>query len=110
MPGHIGQIIKNKLNNVLRKNGKFDKLILNGELVPAFIMHSPLITKFKYAPATRVDVERSFSAYKNMFSETQLFNRTFRTAFNNQLFSGLVVFIFYKRFVWKCIFDENKIF
>lgn len=71
--GTIGQRIKTKLEDVLRKNEGFTQLtkisnILQGNHEENIQMSPSIICKFKYAPITSVDVERSFSAYKQILS------------------------------------------
>lgn len=71
VPGKIGEIVKKK-QETFSKNEGFLKLqdickILNGEA--DIDVDSDIIVKLKYAPITSVDVERSFSAYKNILSD-----------------------------------------
>ncbi|XP_060855950.1 uncharacterized protein LOC132933685 [Metopolophium dirhodum] len=77
-PNVIGETISNKLNNVLMKNNGFKVLknisaILDGENtsrdgIPEDLTLNDMV-HFKYAPVTSVDVERSFSSYKNILSD-----------------------------------------
>jgi len=77
-PNVIGETISNKLNNVLMKNNGFKVLknisaILDGENtsrdgIPEDLTLNDMF-HFKYAPVTSVDVERSFSSYKNILSD-----------------------------------------
>lgn len=78
-PNIIGETISNKLKNVLMKNNGFRVLknisaILNGENttsrdgIPEDLTLNDMV-HFKYAPVTSVDVERSFSSYKNILSD-----------------------------------------
>lgn len=72
--GPVGDRIREKLNNVLLKNTGFETLtkiasILNGNYEESIAMDASTIAKFKFAPITSVDVERSFSNYKNVLSE-----------------------------------------
>lgn len=76
----VGQDIKNKLKSVLDKNTGFKTMttiskILNGEKVsnqnfPDDLNNSD-IAHFQFAPITSVDVERSFSKYKNLLSDNR---------------------------------------
>ncbi|KAF0741205.1 CGG triplet repeat-binding protein 1 [Aphis craccivora] len=69
-----------KIKKVLKKNVEFDQLqkisnILNGqnesmEGLPADISSSDL-PLFKFAPINSVDVERSFSKYKNILADNR---------------------------------------
>lgn len=77
-PGTLGKTIINKLENVLKKNMGFEtflkiEAILNGEQTSTEGLPEDLTSQdmvyFKYAPITSVDVERSFSAYKNILSD-----------------------------------------
>ena len=79
----IGETISNKLNNVLMKNNGFKVLknisaILDGENtskdgIPEDLTLNDMV-HFKYAaPVTSVDVERSFSSYKNILSDRRRF-------------------------------------
>jgi hypothetical protein len=74
VPGPIGQIVKNKLESVLIKNEGFKKLneisaVLSGEIVDEFELDVAIAANFKYAPITSVDVERSFSVFKNILTD-----------------------------------------
>ena len=74
IPGDIGQTIKEKLVQTLSKNEGFQTLqkistILSGGQDSNFEIDPAIIPKFKYAPITSVDVERSFSAYKRMLTD-----------------------------------------
>lgn len=69
--------IKQKLENVLEKNAGFhlikeinDVLLGQGEIGNE-LKHYTLteLNNFKYAPVTSCDVERSFSKYKNIFTD-----------------------------------------
>lgn len=70
--GEIGTIMKNKLQDVLRKNPGWKEITLlakihSGEEIKEDFLEafSPSdLASFKYAPLTSVDVERSFSRYK----------------------------------------------
>ena len=66
--------IREKLKNVLHKNkGYFFLLklakIISGDFVENFNLDKSLQGSLKYAPITTVDVERSFSFYKYMYSD-----------------------------------------
>jgi hypothetical protein len=76
----VGQDIKNKLKSVLDKNTGFKTMttiskILNGEKVSNQNFSDDLnnsdIAYFQFAPITSVDVERSFSKYKNLLSDNR---------------------------------------
>nr|XP_022900891.1 uncharacterized protein LOC111413976 [Onthophagus taurus] len=74
VPGSIGQIVKEKVIQTLSKNEGFQTLykistILNGAEHCDFEIDPAIIPKFKYAPITSVDVERSFSTYKNILTD-----------------------------------------
>ncbi|KAF0701519.1 DUF659 domain-containing protein [Aphis craccivora] len=74
--GNNGRIIKEKVSDLIHKNGGFQILkqisdVLSGKkecyLPPNF---TPMMsTCMKYAPITSVDVERSFSTYKMILTE-----------------------------------------
>lgn len=75
--GKVGQSIIAKFNKVLEKNYGFQTirkiaLILTGEMATFEIEEELSVSDsvfFKYAPITSVDVERSFSRYKNLLSD-----------------------------------------
>lgn len=74
--GTIGNSIYDKFNKVINKNAGYLKLkkvrkILEGETVNDFDFNISLecIAKLKNAPITSVDVERSFSISKHMYSD-----------------------------------------
>lgn len=74
VPGHIGGLIKNKMREVLEKNFGFKELVkissvLSGENVPELNIDPDIMSNFKYAPITSVDVERSFSKYKYLLDD-----------------------------------------
>jgi len=77
-PNKIGQTIATKMENVILKNNGF-KIVTNisemldgksarGEDIPEDLTTDDM-TYFKYAPITSVDVERSFSSYKNLLTD-----------------------------------------
>lgn len=76
----VGQDIKKKLKSILNKNTGIKTMttiskILNGENVlnqnfPDDLNNSD-IAHFQFAPITSVDVERSFSKYKNLLSDNR---------------------------------------
>lgn len=78
--GEHGMSIKTKIENVLNKNKGYQLLIkisniLSGDEenfdgLPEDMNINDLIY-FKYAPITSVDVERSFSVYKNMMTDNR---------------------------------------
>lgn len=72
--GKVGQIINKKFYEVLEKNHGYILLsktakIIGGYLSDQINIEPNLISKFKYAPITSVDVERSFSRYKQILSD-----------------------------------------
>lgn len=72
--GEIGERIKTKLAKVLGKNEGFNLLtkisrVLQGTYEENLEMSPSTICKFKYAPITSVDVERTFSAYKQLLTD-----------------------------------------
>lgn len=72
--GTTAERIKTKLGEVLRKNEGFNLLIkisniLQGNHEENIQIDPSIISKFKFAPITSVDVERSFSSYKQMLSD-----------------------------------------
>jgi hypothetical protein len=74
VPGRVGKIVTTKLNEVLSKNTGYKVLenisnIFKGDIVENFEIEVSLVGKFKYAPLTSVDVERSFSNFKNLLSD-----------------------------------------
>jgi len=67
--GNVGKAIQDKFQTVLKKNKGYETL-KNMEQ-----NYSPSdVSLFKYAPVTSVDVERSFSRYKNVLADNR---RTF---------------------------------
>jgi hypothetical protein len=79
VPGRVGKIVTTKLNEVLSKNTGYKVLenisnIFKGDIVENFEIEVSLVGKFKYAPLTSVDVERSFSHFKNLLrTEDEVF-------------------------------------
>lgn len=76
IPGSKGETLKTKLNELSNKNKGLEILrkinaILLGENVQfEDIYQDPTILNcFKYAPTTSVDVERSFSVFKNILTD-----------------------------------------
>jgi hypothetical protein len=70
----IGEIIRKKFDDVLLKNPGFETMrkigaFLNGNLDENLDIPANILYRFKYAPVTSVDVERSFSTYKNILSD-----------------------------------------
>lgn len=73
-PGKISQIVAEKFRQVIKKNWGFSELlkvskILNGDFQENVKFDPNIINCLKYAPITSVDVERSFSNYKNILSD-----------------------------------------
>lgn len=70
-----GKVFKEKLEQVVKKNGGLEilkqaNLVLQGEsdaLPPGWSVDQT--TAVKYCPVASVDVERSFSQFKNVFSD-----------------------------------------
>lgn len=80
VPGPIGKIVKEKMNDVLKKNIGYQSLIrisniLNGEETSMDELPENLSTNdliyLKYAPVNSVDVERSFSMFKVLLAENR---------------------------------------
>lgn len=76
-PGELGVELRVKLSLVLKRNPDF-KSILKANTILNFSTENIYgiekianehIIKYKYAPLTSCDVERSFSAYKMIYSE-----------------------------------------
>lgn len=71
-PGPCGKRVAAKVDAVLQRNPSFEVL---SKLVDAAITTGPpeidsnIWRKFKYPPITSCNVERSFSAYKPIYSE-----------------------------------------
>ena len=75
LPGAKGKVLKDKSKNVLKKNASLETMqrvvkILEGEdsSLPDG-MEPNDVTELKYCPITSVDLERSFSAFKLLFSD-----------------------------------------
>ncbi|KAB0805335.1 hypothetical protein PPYR_02305 [Photinus pyralis] len=74
VPGQLGRVVHGKLQDVFNKNSGFEVLlkvarVLQGEFVEDLDIDTTIVPKFKFAPITSVDVERSFSTLKNILSE-----------------------------------------
>ncbi|PNF19043.1 hypothetical protein B7P43_G11713 [Cryptotermes secundus] len=78
--GDIGKMVSRKMKSVLDKNLGYETLcsisqILSGESFSAFSIEEELtasdLVHFKYAPVVSADVERSFSKYKNVLSDSR---------------------------------------
>lgn len=72
--GKIGTVVLKKFRNVIDKNSGYSVLqnvakILEGEVVTNFDLSPQIIVNLKNAPITSVDVERSFSVYKHMYTD-----------------------------------------
>lgn len=70
----VKQKVNEKLDTVLKNNPGFTKLqainnILNGDFSKPVDMDPDTICKFKYAPITSCEVERTFSFYKHVLSD-----------------------------------------
>lgn len=81
IPGSSGEILKFKFREIIDKNQGLATLrkinkILRGDSSEHLEIDDPLIlSKFKFAPITSVDVERSFSVYKYILNDRR-FNFT----------------------------------
>jgi len=76
-PGQLATTAAEKMRNVLKKNPAFEifdaiRKILEGTstTVPT-VIKPEIISKFKFAPVTSCDVERSFSSYKNILCDNR---------------------------------------
>ena len=76
VPGSVGAAISKKFNSVLKRNPDIqtimdiNKLIKGENVTEASTKISPLkIASFKYAPLTTVDVERSFSVHRSIYTD-----------------------------------------
>lgn len=78
IPGVVGKLLKTKKDAVLEKNQGFRKLrsinqifLGNGDdkTINEDSWDPQLLSSFKFAPITSVDVERSFSTYKSILSD-----------------------------------------
>lgn len=73
--GQVGKKIVEKMNKVFEKNYGYKHLInvskiFIGDEVPVDLnLEYSLLNNFKYCPITSVDVERSFSLFKNILSD-----------------------------------------
>ena len=72
--GDIGTRVSQKLDEVLNKNAGFGVLsdvarVLQGQKVENLELDSTLVAKFKFAPTTSVDVERTFSNFKHILND-----------------------------------------
>ena len=95
--GGVAVAAKEKLENVLNSNPDFGKLksirsIFLGENIKDFDFNLTLsqITSLKFAPVTSCDVERSFSAFKNVLTDK-------RTSLSEENLERLVVVYCSKR-------------
>jgi hypothetical protein len=75
--GEVGKTIRQKWRHVLENNPGFSKIakigqVLSGQVLEDFDMAPNLITYYKYAPLTSVDVERSFSIYKTILADNRM--------------------------------------
>ena len=74
-PGQKGLILKEKMNQVLRKNPGLKIQRSVGKVHESDLPDPPLemsprdISQLKYCPMTSCNVERSFSSYKNILSD-----------------------------------------
>jgi hypothetical protein len=68
VPGRVGKIILDKFSSVLAK-GISNILSLDATDKDNNDLDPEHISSLKYAPITSVDVERTFSSYKNILSD-----------------------------------------
>lgn len=77
--GQIGTVVLNKFNSVAQNNTGFQilknmsKIFMGENDVNIPNLELNIICKYKYAPITSVDVERSFSISKHMLSDKRKF-------------------------------------
>jgi hypothetical protein len=76
IPGNIGSAISKKFDAVLKRNPdiekikEINKIIKNETISNPMTKLSPINTaSFKYAPLTTVDVERSFSIHRALYTD-----------------------------------------
>lgn len=79
VPGAVGKIVLNKFNSVISKNHGYQVLVAVSKILTGehsnretnFVntLNPQQIASLKFAPITSVDVERSFSAYKEILSD-----------------------------------------
>ena len=79
VPGPTGKTILNKFNNVISKNDGYRKLVAVSKILSNIQsdvdtdcdlnLTGEQISALKYAPITSVDVERSFSSYKEILTD-----------------------------------------
>lgn len=76
VPSETGKIIAQKFSSVLKNNPGYEQIkhiyeVLNGSNISNELIDIDplLVSKLKYSPITSCDVERSFSAYKNVLSD-----------------------------------------
>lgn len=72
-----GKLVREKMNYVLNKNSGFKKIIeinkiLNEEAEMNLDYSIDKLVSFKYSPIHSCDVERTFSAYKNILNDKRL--------------------------------------
>lgn len=79
VPGPCDDIIKAKMSQIFSKNEGYTILeqiscVLSGTNanIDYLNMSPATIASFKYAPITSVDVERSFSAFKNILNDRDI--------------------------------------
>nr|CAD2165197.1 unnamed protein product [Meloidogyne enterolobii] len=81
--GNVGITMRQKWKQIIERTRDFRKLPkFSGQLLDDFDMPPNLISLFKYAPITSVDVERSFSVYKTILAD----NRTRFTPENLEMY------------------------
>jgi hypothetical protein len=74
--GEIAELIQEKFSDIITKNPDLETIskigrILDGEKEVNLDMPPNMISFYKYAPLTSVDVERSFSTYKNILADNR---------------------------------------
>jgi hypothetical protein len=108
IPGNIGKIIQENFQAVIKKNNGYETLKkisacidgTNGTLENIEQNFSPNdVSLFKYAPVTSIDVERSFSRFKNVLADNRRtftfenLKKTFVVQCNATVF-GMYLFMF----------------
>ena len=75
IPGKVGEELKSKLTTVLKNNPGFDHIKTIAGLLSGTATTFPEgmgpgdVAMFRYCPTASVDMERSFSMYKNILSD-----------------------------------------
>ena len=87
--GDVGEKIRNKYWDLMNKNPGFSKIrqigqVLGGNFIENFEMSPEIVSCYKYANLTSVDVERSFSIYKTVLTDR-------RTSFSPEIIEMFLV-------------------